>query len=224
MFCYSETDNEINKDNYANKKNHYMKDLKNYRSLTLTSNFRNQIENVVEVEEEKSPLNSWFRQQGASSTNNTNLYKAKTALPNLRRKLPKLINNDNKNAKDLRKSSTKSKVSSSNTENSFNSISLDTFDAEKDKRDADIRTPQPLNSFYLKCIEDVIKSNQPQKLVFKSEPTELLFVNSEPFFTYVTFGIFDKKHGRSADIRNIWTIDRKSIDSKALNVKINKFQ
>ena len=219
MFCYTTTDNEINKDRFIDKKNQYMKDLKNYRSLTLTTNFKNQFENVAEVDEEKSPLTSWFRQQGGNSTKNNNMYKSKTALPNLNRKLPKLVKNENKNSKENRKSSKFSKRENNYTENNFNSISLDTFDSDKVKRDNDIRTPQPLNSFYLKCIEDVIRSNQPQKLVFQNEPTELVFVNSEPFFSYVTFGIFDKKRNRNTDIRNIWTIDRNSIDRKALSAK-----
>ena len=215
MFCLPTTDNEINKETYIVKKNHYMKDLKNYRSLTLTTNFKNQIEKVVEVDEEKSPLNSWFRQQGCNSLNTNSIPKVcKTALPTLNRKLPRLTKSDNsQHKKSSKKEEQKNSLSSGNanhSENIFNSISLDTFSVEKEKS---LRTPQPLNSFYMKCIEDVIKSNQPQKLVFKTEPTELVFVNSEPFFTYITFGT-------GKNIKNIWKIDRKStLNAKGSNTE-----
>ena len=196
MFCYSSAENEANKENFS-KKDRYMKDLKSYRSLTLTSNFKSQIQNVAE-EEESSPLNSWFRTQGGSShTTSTASTTAKTAQP---KRLPKLptkmehFSGTKSGGESRRKSSRMLKTSGE-----FNSISLDTFNSD-DKRT--LRTPQPVNSFYLKCIEDVIKSNQPQTLVFESEPTELMFVNREPFFNYVTFGT-----GRS--LKNVWKIDRK---------------
>lgn len=131
------------------------------------------------IKPDESPLNSWFRQQGASKTN-LNISNPKTKLPKL----------------NGRRSSKKS----GEHNNMLRSNTLHSFKEAEEEEDRGYSPPSAPNSFYLKCINDVINTNQPQNLDLY-EPRELRYVQSIPFFKYITYGT-----GRS--LNTVWKIDR----------------
>jgi hypothetical protein len=79
------------------------------------------------------------------------------------------------------------------------SNTLYNFKEENDEDRGD-SPPSAPNSFYLKCINDVININQPQNLELY-EPRELRYVKSIPFFKYITYGT-------GSSVNTVWKIDR----------------
>lgn len=126
-------------------------------------------------------LLSWFRQQGGTVTKGSSS-KNLNSNSNSNFTLPKLPGSQENELK--RKNKKRDKRFNQNSYASFNSTSMASLNSNETR---EIKTPIPGNSFYLKCINDVSKSNLPQTQKF-TEPRELKYVQSIPFFKYVTFG------------------------------------
>ena len=162
------------------------------------------------VSETDLGLNSWFRQQGGGAktviyTSSAKSFKSSVSSASKSLKLPKLSsNNESKEnfqqiqAKKGRKESFETKPEFFSK--SFYNASEQTFSACVNKSIASMksggclreeerelcRTPEP-NLFYLRCIDDVTRSNQPNKQNF-NEPRELKYMQNLPHLKYVTYG------------------------------------
>ena len=157
------------------------------------------------IMETNTGLNSWFRQQGSSKSviyESTKKPKKSKSL-----KLPKLSTSELD--KPRRKNSFMSLDSMTDfhtkhffdtSEQVFTNCHVNSLTKSgtfiNENRDLS-RTPDP-SSFYLRCIDDVIRSNQPSKQIY-DEPSELTYVQSLPHLKYVTFGC-----GRT--LTNLWKI------------------
>jgi hypothetical protein len=143
----------------------------------------------------ESPLNSWFRQQGAS-----NRIPSLSSYNNLRRSTSNI---QSFNQKNLNNSSTSlnKKIpnlinANFNAKNDFNQTRSFTYI----KHSEPPKTPIPANLFYQRCINDVLLSNQPKELRL-IEPRELKYEKSKPFLTYITYGC-----GKSKNY--VWRIEK----------------
>jgi hypothetical protein len=146
----------------------------------------------MSIKEDLSPLNSWFRQMGGSShLTSLNLKRYDTEINSL--KLPLIRTNTNlttnKHLKKLKNKKTKLNLDGNNS----SSASISNMLSESNM------ITYPSNAFFTKCIEDVVKSNHPNKLIF-NEPRELKYVHSLPYLKYVTYG-----SGKCSDCK--WKID-----------------
>lgn len=149
--------------------------------------------------ETSSPLNSWFRQQGgsfnmskqSSSSNSLFLPKLKTSndlISSSSNSSAQVVSKSKKEKSSKFNSSTNLRNNNTNTNSIYFSTSSYMNMDERDLESRDyVKTPQPANSYYQQCIDDVFKSNQPEKLKLTA-PRELKYVRSIPFFKYVTFG------------------------------------
>lgn len=149
----------------------------------------------LNTNDQESPLNSWFRQQGGSFLSSSSSSSKTSKSMGLR--LPRLSNpstNSGKASQDKKENikakkfnnSTNLKNSSTNSAYFNSSSTYSNFD-DKEEASRDTRTPQPTNLYYQQCIDEVFKSNLPEKLKLIA-PRELKYVRSIPFFKYVTFG------------------------------------
>ena len=136
------------------------------------------------IARESTALNSWVRQQGNAHTTaifGTSSKASEARSPNDRLRLPKLD---------------RAFDSASSNE------SLKAAQRAKKKRVTDpasCKTPNPCNQFYAKCIDDVLKCNEPKKMKLVM-PRELRYVKNLPFLKYTAFGC-----GKSIDC--LWQIE-----------------
>ena len=161
-----------------------------------------------------SPLNQWFRQQGSTKTKvlpNSNKdnrgHKSKYMSKILN--LPCIINSNSTETLKPRKNPHHDKASLYTASHSKFSLASGEVANESEKSSSDLKLHDPhkeqSNLFYSRCIEDVIRINEPQMHIFDA-PKELTYVQSIPYLKYVTYG-----SGKAVDC--IWQIE----------VKRNKF-